>query len=201
MLAVAGNCIEICLTGMVQTPQLDVVKLMTRSCKQIFFQLKGVFVISGNLASDVRDVLACFRRNARVVLSATIPCESGARLTKAFDVTMQRYRTSRAKIDTSQMHVLLCMGSKFCVKFQRFSLKFHAKFWSHTSQGGKNLWGGKNLTTYDIYTHIYIYICVYIYTHVSLIKSVFYWSWRRLDLCSRFMYPFLGTYIGRGNHC
>ena len=26
------------------------------------------------------------------------------------------------------------MGSKFCVKFQRAPLKFHTKFWTHTSQ-------------------------------------------------------------------
>ena len=33
------------------------------------------------------------------------------------------------------MHIILwCMGSKFCVKFQRCPLKFHAKFWTHTPQ-------------------------------------------------------------------
>ena len=32
------------------------------------------------------------------------------------------------------MHILRCMGSKFCVKFQRAPLKFHSKFWTHTSQ-------------------------------------------------------------------
>ena len=32
------------------------------------------------------------------------------------------------------MHILQCMGSKFCVKFQRAPLKFHTKFWTHTSQ-------------------------------------------------------------------
>ena len=33
-----------------------------------------------------------------------------------------------------EMHILRCMGSKFCVKFQRAPLKFHAKFWTHTPQ-------------------------------------------------------------------
>ena len=59
---------------------------------------------------------------------------SGARLTKAYDVTIQRYRNSHIKIEDSKMHILRCMGSKFCVKFQRCPLKFHTKFWTHTSQ-------------------------------------------------------------------
>ena len=44
---------------------------------------------------------------------------SGDRLTKAYDVTIQKYRSSYAKIQYSKMHILRCMGSKFCVKFQR----------------------------------------------------------------------------------
>ena len=32
------------------------------------------------------------------------------------------------------MHILRCMGLKFCVKFQRAPLKFHTKFWTHTPQ-------------------------------------------------------------------
>ena len=59
---------------------------------------------------------------------------SGASLTKAYDVTIQRYRNSHAKIEDSKMHILRCMGSKFCVKFQRCPLKFHTKFWTHTPQ-------------------------------------------------------------------
>ena len=57
---------------------------------------------------------------------------AGARLTKAYDVTIQRYRNSHAKIHDSKMHILRCMGSQFCVKFQRCPLKFHTKFWTHT---------------------------------------------------------------------
>ena len=53
---------------------------------------------------------------------------SGARLTKAYDVTIQRYRNSQAKIENGKMHILRCMGSKFCAKFQRCPLKFHTKF-------------------------------------------------------------------------
>ena len=58
----------------------------------------------------------------------------GTRLTKAYDVTIQRYRNSHAKIENSKMYILRCMGSKFCVKFQRCPLKFHTKFWTHTPQ-------------------------------------------------------------------
>ena len=35
---------------------------------------------------------------------------TGARLTKAYDVTIQRYRNSHANIEDSKMHVLRCMG-------------------------------------------------------------------------------------------
>ena len=30
------------------------------------------------------------------------------------------------------MHILRCVGSKSCVKYQRWPLKFHTKFWIHT---------------------------------------------------------------------
>ena len=59
---------------------------------------------------------------------------SGTRLTKAYDVTIQRYRNSHEKIGSSKMHILRCMDSKFCVKFQRSPLKFHTKFGTHTPQ-------------------------------------------------------------------
>ena len=52
----------------------------------------------------------------------------GARLTKAYDVTIQRYRNPHAKIKESEMHILRCLSSIFCVKFQRCPLKFHTKF-------------------------------------------------------------------------
>ena len=58
----------------------------------------------------------------------------GARLTKAYDVTIQRYRNSHAKTENGKMHILRCMGSKFCAKFQRCPLKFHTKFWTYTPQ-------------------------------------------------------------------
>ena len=47
------------------------------------------------------------------------------RLTMAYDVTTQRYRKSHAKIKVSKRDILRCMGSKFCVKFQRCTLKLH----------------------------------------------------------------------------
>ena len=42
---------------------------------------------------------------------------TGVRLTKAYDVTIQRYRNPHTKIEDSKMHIFQCMGSKFCVKF------------------------------------------------------------------------------------
>ena len=44
----------------------------------------------------------------------------------------------------SKMHILWCVCSKFCAKFQRASLKSHTKFWTHTSQN-------VHLTDFDIY--------------------------------------------------
>ena len=73
----------------------------------------------------------------------------GARLTKAYDVTIQRYRNSHAKIDDSKMHILWCMGSQFCVKFQRCPLKFHTNF-QPIHHKICILRGVKKLTTYDI---------------------------------------------------
>ena len=55
---------------------------------------------------------------------------SGARLTKNYSVTIQRYRNSHAKIEENKIHILRCMGSKFCVKFQRA----RTKFWTHAPQ-------------------------------------------------------------------
>ena len=49
------------------------------------------------------------------------------RLTKTYDVTIPWYRKSHTKIKISKMPILWCMGSKFCVKFQRCPLKFHTK--------------------------------------------------------------------------
>ena len=61
-------------------------------------------------------------------------CDSGARLTKAYGITIQRYRKSHTKIKVSKMLILWCMDSKFCLKFQRFPFKFHKKFLTHTAQ-------------------------------------------------------------------
>ena len=38
----------------------------------------------------------------------------GARLAKANDVTIQRYRNSHATLQDSKMYILQCMGSKVC---------------------------------------------------------------------------------------
>ena len=58
-----------------------------------------------------------------VALRESYDCP-GARLTKAYDVTIQRYRNLHAKIEDSKIHILRCMGSKLCVKFQRFPLTY-----------------------------------------------------------------------------
>ena len=104
-----------------------------------------------NLPGDIRNILpstycsGLIRAQRKCALGGT----PGARLTKAYDVTIQRYRNSHAKIEDSKMHILRCMGSKFCVKFQRCPLKFNTKFWTHTPQN-MHFRGVKNLTTFNI---------------------------------------------------
>ena len=38
------------------------------------------------------------------------------------------------KQEKDPVNILWCMGSKFCVKFQRCPLKFHTKVWAYTPQ-------------------------------------------------------------------
>ena len=78
-----------------------------------------------------------YRHCQRCVTFSTITHTTGARITKAYDVTIQRYRKSHTKI-VSEMHILRCTGSKFCVKFQRCPLKFPTKCWTHTPQNMTN---------------------------------------------------------------
>ena len=54
----------------------------------------------------------------------TVP---GGRLTKAYDVTIQRHHKSQRKITVTIMYNLQCMVTKCRVKFQRCPLKFHTK--------------------------------------------------------------------------
>ena len=42
----------------------------------------------------------------------------GARLTKTYDITIQRYSNSHAKIEDSKMHVLWCMVQNFVWNFK-----------------------------------------------------------------------------------
>ena len=56
----------------------------------------------------------------------------GGRLTKTYDVITLEISQFIKLLTHREMHILRCMGSKFCVKFQRAPLKFHTKFWTHT---------------------------------------------------------------------
>ena len=73
----------------------------------------------------------------------------GARLTKAYGFTIERYRNSHANIENTKMHILQCMGSKFCVKFQGCPLKFQTNF-RPIHRKVCILRGVNNLTTFDI---------------------------------------------------
>ena len=61
---------------------------------------------------------------------------SGFRGSSHLDLRCHDFKISRfVKLLTPRkIHILLCMDSKFCVKFQRAPLKFHIKVWIHTPQ-------------------------------------------------------------------
>ena len=115
--------------------------------KSHLFNHKSIYILMPSFALILQRKIAQIkvqRMHPYLLLSTTfnlcfmtenglVP-RSGTRLTKAYDVTIQRYRNSRAKLENSKMYILRCMGSKFCVKFQRCPLKFHTKFWTHTPQ-------------------------------------------------------------------
>ena len=50
----------------------------------------------------------------RRLMAKWIEVQPGARLTKAYDVTTQRYRNSHAKIEDSKMHLLRCEFKILC---------------------------------------------------------------------------------------
>ena len=58
------------------------------------------------------------------------------------------------------MHILRCMDSKFCVEFQRASLKFNAKFRAHTTQN-------MHFTAYQLISLCAIYDIVELLRHKS----------------------------------
>ena len=53
-----------------------------------------------------------------------------------YDLRCHNFKISKVVkfLPPCKMHILRCMGSKFCVKFQRAPLKFRTKFWTHTPQ-------------------------------------------------------------------
>ena len=51
----------------------------------------------------------------------------GARLAKAYDVTIQRYRNSHAKIEKSKMHILRCMDSKILCEISKVPFEISHK--------------------------------------------------------------------------
>ena len=55
-------------------------------------------------------------------------------LTRAYEVTIQRLRKPHTKLKVSKILILWYMGSIFCVKCQRCSLKPNTEFWTHTPQ-------------------------------------------------------------------
>ena len=58
----------------------------------------------------------------------TLSCAPWVHLTKTYDITIQRYRKSHTKTEVSKMHILWCMGSKFCVNFKGVLWNFTQNF-------------------------------------------------------------------------
>ena len=87
-----------------------------------------------SLLSNIVVFLRCESRETYHIRIWMTTGDIRGRLTKTNDVTIPRYRKSQRKITVGKMHILLSMGSKFCVKFLRAPLKFHTRFWTHTPQ-------------------------------------------------------------------
>ena len=56
------------------------------------------------------------------------------RRTRAYDVTIQRYRKSFTKVNVNKMYIWRHVSSNFCVKCQWRPLKILRIFWIHTHQ-------------------------------------------------------------------
>ena len=56
----------------------------------------------------------------------------GASLTKAYDITIQIYHNSHAKIQDSKMSILRCIGSKFCCEILKVPFEISHKILTHT---------------------------------------------------------------------
>ena len=99
--------------------------------------------------SPSKDCRCVKNKVGRYWFAISYDSNPGVRLTKAYDVRIQIYRNSHAKTENSKMHILRCMGSKLCVKFQRCPLKFHTKS-EPIHRKICILRGVKNVLTYDI---------------------------------------------------
>ena len=57
---------------------------------------------------------------------------SGGRFKKAYELLNLR---ALKFSPLNKIHIFQCMGKIFCVEFQRYPLKFHAKYLTHTLKG------------------------------------------------------------------
>ena len=80
---------------------------------------------------------------------------SGARLTKAYDVTIKRYRDSHAKIQDSEMLILRCIGSIFFFyEISKLPFEISHKIWNPYTVKcilrGVKIWRLMTSYSYDI---------------------------------------------------
>ena len=68
-----------------------------------------------------------------LIISDTIWClvivGSGGRFKNTYELLNLRARTSST---VNKIYIFQCLGKIFCVEFQRYPLKFHTKYYTHT---------------------------------------------------------------------
>ena len=86
------------------------------------------------------------------------------------------------------MHILRCMGSKFCVQFQSAHLKFRTKCWTHTPQ---------NMHFTVFYFCLFVWRYLWIVTSWALVRRAqnsYNWS-QRFAAIRSYVETFTYTYI------
>ena len=87
---------------------------------------KDDLAVSRNQLAIIRIKMACHD-----MIRHDTAC-SGGRFKKAYELLNLR---ALKFSPLNKIHIFQCMGKIFCVEFQRYPLKFHTKYLTHTLKG------------------------------------------------------------------
>ena len=107
--------------------------------RQAIIWTNAEILLIGLLATNFSEILIkiltfAFRIMRLKVSSAK--CRPSCLRLNVLRLMMSQFQSikSQRKMKVSKMHILRYMASKFRVKCQRYPLKFHTQFWTHTPQ-------------------------------------------------------------------